>query len=398
VRSAGDAPPGEPFPVPARERPPRAGDAAARRDGAAVRPLRVTVVLPFTGLTGGTRVLVEYASGLHARGHRVTLVYPWHAMPPAGAAGRLKGLAKGVVNLACRAMGRWEIRWMPPGPPLRALRRLDDAHLPDADVLLASEVHTVAALEDVSPAKGRKVYLVQGHETWAAPDEVVDATWRSPAWVKLAVASWLAELARDRYQSYAAVVRNGVDLQHFHPQGRREHDPPRVLSLHSALPFKGTADAVEAMRRVRERGIAFRPVFFGTARPRRELDMLPGAEFVHFPRGERLRRLYTGASVYLLASRAEGFGLTGLEAAACGVPLVATRVGGVPEYAVHGRTALVVEPGDVDGLADALAALLQDPVRRVAFSRAGLCRAREFSLETSLLRLERLLGGLAGAA
>jgi glycosyltransferase involved in cell wall biosynthesis len=362
------------------------------------RSLRVTVVLPFTGLTGGTRVLLQYASGLHARGHRVTVVYPWYYAPPRSAAERVKGIAKGMVNLACRSMGTWEIRWLPAGPPLRALRALDDGHLPDGDVLLASEVRTVAALEDASPAKGRKVYLVQGYETWAAPAELVDETWLSPAWTKVAVSPWLAELARHRYGSSVEVVLNGVDLRRFHSTGRREAFPPRVLSLDSPLAFKGTSDAAEAMRRVRARRVAFTPVFFGTARRKSRLDGLPGAEFVRSPRGERLRRLYAEASVYLMASREEGFGLTGLEAAACGAPLVATRVGAVPEYAVHGETALLVEPGDVGGLADALQNLLQAPERRAAFSAAGIRHAQRFSLEESLLRLEGIFFELADSA
>jgi glycosyltransferase involved in cell wall biosynthesis len=87
--------------------------------------------------------------------------------------------------------------------------------------------------------------------------------------------------------------------------------------------------------------------------------------------------LFTGADVFAYPSRYEGFGLPVLEAMACGTPVVTTTGGSLPEVA--GDAALLVEPGDPDALAAALAKLAGDPSARQAAASRGRARAAEFT-------------------
>jgi glycosyltransferase involved in cell wall biosynthesis len=96
---------------------------------------------------------------------------------------------------------------------------------------------------------------------------------------------------------------------------------------------------------------------------------IPDAELV---------RLYRGARCVVYASLYEGFGLPVLEAMASGTPVVASRLGGLPEVVEHGVTGFLVEPGNVDELRARLAELLGD--RRLA-EQLGR-NARERVLET----------------
>ena len=73
----------------------------------------------------------------------------------------------------------------------------------------------------------------------------------------------------------------------------------------------------------------------------------------------------------------ESFGVAAVEASACGLPVIASRVGGLPEVVVDGQTGLLVPPGDVDALAAAMARLLSEPELRARMGRAG----RQFVLE-----------------
>jgi glycosyltransferase involved in cell wall biosynthesis len=66
-----------------------------------------------------------------------------------------------------------------------------------------------------------------------------------------------------------------------------------------------------------------------------------------------------------------------MEAMSCGIPVVATRVGGVPDIVEHLKTGLLVDRGDVAGLADALTALLSDPLTCARMGEAALAFARE---------------------
>ncbi len=101
-----------------------------------------------------------------------------------------------------------------------------------------------------------------------------------------------------------------------------------------------------------------------------------------------VRQLYTHAAVFVCPSAYEPFGITNLEAMACGVPVVATRVGGIPEVVDHGRTGLLVDIADANGgavdpdqvaldLAAAINGLVADPARRAAMGEAGRERAEE---------------------
>jgi colanic acid/amylovoran biosynthesis glycosyltransferase len=84
------------------------------------------------------------------------------------------------------------------------------------------------------------------------------------------------------------------------------------------------------------------------------------------------------------------------EAAACGVPVLATRHGGLPEIVDDGATGVLVAEGDWRALGDALSALLRDPARRAAWGAAGrLKMEREYDLRERVRALERIYDGVA---
>ena len=91
----------------------------------------------------------------------------------------------------------------------------------------------------------------------------------------------------------------------------------------------------------------------------------------------------------------EPFGIVPLEAAACGRPLVGSRVGGLLDSVADGRTGILVPPQDPDALADAIGQLLDDPARAEAMGRRARRRAVErFSWEQIALSTERSYGSV----
>jgi N-acetyl-alpha-D-glucosaminyl L-malate synthase BshA len=95
--------------------------------------------------------------------------------------------------------------------------------------------------------------------------------------------------------------------------------------------------------------------------------------------------------IFLLPSDAESFGLAALEAMACGLPVIGTSVGGLPEVVEDGRSGYLRPVGDVNGMAEAALGLLRDPGKLAAFSRDARRRAvEEFPTERAVGRYRKL--------
>jgi glycosyltransferase involved in cell wall biosynthesis len=151
---------------------------------------------------------------------------------------------------------------------------------------------------------------------------------------------------------------------------------------------KGVFDLVRAVPIVRKQVPQAR--FFlagdGDIDAVRDLALSLGvSEAVHLPgwvAGRDKDALLASADVLVLPSHFEGLGLCILEAMAYGVPVIATRVGGIPDVVEDGVTGLLVEPGDVERLADRLVALLLDAELRQRVRVAAFKRVRErYSVE-----------------
>jgi glycosyltransferase involved in cell wall biosynthesis len=185
--------------------------------------------------------------------------------------------------------------------------------------------------------------------------------------------------------SQLAVVPVGVDHTRFRPLHTVGRVPGRIMTTASAdVPMKGLVPLLEALAKVRTERNADLVVI---GKPRAEsrveetierLGLGGAVTFVSGVSDERIVELYAEASVAVVPSLYEGFSLPAIEAMACGVPLVATTGGALPEVVGRdGETGLLVPPGDPGALAAALGRVLDDPVLAARLSTAGRERVLE---------------------
>lgn len=113
----------------------------------------------------------------------------------------------------------------------------------------------------------------------------------------------------------------------------------------------------------------------------------------HLP-DDTLAILYRLAAVFVFPSLSEGFGLPPIEAMACGAPVVTSNVSSLPE--VTGGAAVLVDPYDIESIADGIARVLSDPVLREELRVKGIARALEFSWERSVSRTREIYQEVAG--
>ena len=206
------------------------------------------------------------------------------------------------------------------------------------------------------------------------------------------------------------VIPNFVDASRFVPaphsderlarlfgdEDELQPDAPTLMHVSNFRPVKRTWDVIEIFARVCASGHPARLVLVGDGPDRsraegrvRELGLAASVRFLG--RMTRFIDILQQADVFLLPSETESFGLAALEAMSCGVPVVASAVGGLPEVIEHGRTGLLAPVGDVEAHAAAVCALLDDPPRRAALGRAARQTAAErFALEPAIDRYEAL--------
>jgi len=181
-----------------------------------------------------------------------------------------------------------------------------------------------------------------------------------------------------------SVIPCGIDTERFRPAPGPKPMPPRILCVARLVQVKNHEALLRACFLLKDVGRPFRCVLVGDGPQYKEVEGLRAElrlETLVEMRGamtqvEVLER-WREATIGALTSVSEGMPIALMEAAACAIPVVATDVGGVAELVDHGRTGLLVPPGDIVALAAALEHLLAKPETAHEMGLAARCRAEE---------------------
>jgi glycosyltransferase involved in cell wall biosynthesis len=207
----------------------------------------------------------------------------------------------------------------------------------------------------------------------------------------------------------ALVLPNAVDLELFQPRPVALDSGARLRVGFAGqwVPRKGIGELLEAWRIVKSSLPAAELHLAGgaalwknaeatrqaeqTAGPVRQMEEQKLLRYVGAVPRARMPEFWNSVAIAVVPSLYEPFGLVALEALACGVPVVATAVGGLPEIVVDGESGILVPPGDPAALAQALLALLTDERRRLRLAEGARRRAECFSLNRRSWDLLKLL-------
>ena len=179
------------------------------------------------------------------------------------------------------------------------------------------------------------------------------------------------------------VVYNGIDTNTFKPIPDIAREPFTLITTASAdQPLKGTQHLMPALAELVDRFPNIRLIMIGKPKAGGKTEKLierhnlsARLELVHGIPTHEIVRLYARSSVAIVPSEYEGFGLPAGEAMACGVPVVSTDGGALPE--VVGDAGVVVPAKDPKAIADAVAALLNNDERRLGLGEAGRARIEQ---------------------
>jgi glycosyltransferase involved in cell wall biosynthesis len=335
------------------------------------------VILSFLSPTathpvGGVKVIVEFANAMARRGHTVHLFH--HRFPHPDEA-------------YTYATSVDEIDWLDFDSGISHVFVKDDldlTELPDADIFFG-----YSAAIDEHQNLGLPVTWVQGYKMLGSAAE--DAVFEAPC-PKVCVARWLVDVGIDLGVSPEQLVHIPIGIHHdrFATARPIEDRSKRVGFLYNPHPQKGATVVLKALETVRREHPDLEVVAFGAWEPEGRLP--DWVNFVHDPSVKVLsEEVLSSCAIFVCGSRVEGFGLSNIEAMACGAALVTTENGGSSDYAFDRETARVVRVDDDVELASSICELLDDEDDRIRLALAGQAQAATFTWDESALRLEDFL-------
>lgn len=301
--------------------------------------MQIGFIEPHLNVCGGIRRVLETSNRLVEWGHDVTIYLP----PDID------------ITQGCS--------WMPCRPGLKSL---DDGAQDALDFIVFNHEPQWHRMEGFARAR-KRIFLALSYSrlyhksgSWESLRSDVDAI--------LANSRWTADHIESEIGIRPTVVPTGVDRAIFRPVNVPKSYP--VLCPGEKRLWKGSAVIEEAccllglpLERVAGKGL----------------------------RQDQLANEICAAEIFVVGSPLDGFGMPGLEALACGVPLVTTDNGGCREYAVHENTALIVPPDDPSAMAEAILRLRTEPQLAQQLRREGLRRASRFTWDDAARGFEREL-------
>ena len=277
------------------------------------------------------------------------------------------------------------------------------AHFAHDPTLVAFLVHRLTGIPFSFTAHARDLYGVP------APALVARAR-EASAVVTCAAANveYLRSVLPESLHPRIVLVHHGVDLEAFAPPETPPANPvPRIVSIGRLVEKKGFADLLAALARAKAAGAAFRCDVYGEGplqpdleRHRQELGLAGDVTFAGARAQHELVAELRGADLFALtpfvAADGDRDGVPNVvaEAMACGLPVVSTAVGGIPELVRHDVNGLLAPARDVGTVAANLLRLLNEPGTRARLGRVARSTVEEeFDLRTAAARLVSVFVG-----
>ena len=204
------------------------------------------------------------------------------------------------------------------------------------------------------------------------------------------------------------VVPNAISIRRTTGRVARQQELVRILFVGMFSARKGLNELCKALTTLLDEGVR-----------NFHVDLLGGEEYfgetLHFHRlfkraglsdwvtfqglklGAERDTFYDQADISVLPSRSESFGISNLEAMASGLPVISTRTGAIPEYLEHDKQGLLIEPGDVEALTQALRRLIADPALRRTMGAAAKERAQLYDWKVLWTQVDAVYRRALGA-
>jgi glycosyltransferase involved in cell wall biosynthesis len=338
--------------------------------------MRIVLILPGNGRSGGVRCTVIVANQLIKRGHSVRILYRRVWTSP-------KQMIVDVVN---RRFYSDCCDWLETFcGVISSYRKISECVFDRDEIIVGVGMWCSAELGKLNHVGNSKLQYIHGLSPWM-PDVMNEAL--SLPLPKIAVSSHVAEKIKS-YNSgdLLATIHNGIDRAEYYP-GVDERHRNGIGTVYSSHPAKNPEIILRVLTKLKEEMPDVHQYIFGAdRRPKR----IPKMDYKRYPSVEEARYRYSCSKVWFLASNSEGFPGTVLEAMACGCAVVATDCGGPRDIIVDGENGFLAEVGNVKEIVSKIKLLLDNEDLRQRMAKNAIETIKGFSWDVAVSELERIL-------
>lgn len=346
--------------------------------------MRIIFVLP--GYTrqpiGGFQMVYLYANEFEKRGYEVILycinreVMQKYPIP------------RFIKNRLINYLTQREPRWYPLSENIKKYSGLDKntKFIPqDSDIVIATSVDSVWTTIELFKNQ-KKLYYIQDFENWKVGDDYCFKTYNA-GMKNIVISSWLQNIVDNHSVSKSILIKNPIDLAVYRPIiDPKQRDQYSVGVLYHNMPHKGCKYAIDALMKLKKLYPRLKVYMFGV--PERPRNLPEWFSYLQCASTEETVEIYNKVSIWLCATIDEGYGLTGLEAMACGDVLVSTNYSGVHEYAEDGYNALLSPVKNSDALVENMRRIIENPELKETLIRNSLKEVENFSIEKAVKNFE----------
>ncbi len=329
--------------------------------------MRVCFVLPRFARRpiGGYKMVYEYANRLSKSGYKVYLLFVNDNV-------FLEYKIPEILKKPCSSiMTQIEPKWFLLDKSIKKISGIDNAEkkLKDIDVGIATGAETVMVCQKLFPSS-KKIYFIQDFETWAMCENKLFETFNA-GFDNIVVSSWLKKIVDEHSKDKSVLIKNPIDLSVYHSfvpiEQREKHS---IGLLYHSGEHKGLKYSIEALKILKEKYKDLKVYMFGTSDPK---EKIPGlVKFIKDASQKDTVKLYNNVSVFMCSTINEGYGLTAMEAMACGAAVASTDYEGIHEYGIAGVNCLLSPVKNVQAMVENVSRLFDDDKLRYTISKQGI--------------------------
>ncbi|MFV9754062.1 glycosyltransferase family 4 protein [Lactobacillus gasseri] len=327
----------------------------------------------------------EYANRLVKENHEVLILYLNQDL--------LKNYSVPLVvkRKIAKILTKIEPKWFDLNKKIKKISNLDldyKEKLGKLDVCIATSAEKTVEEVNKNLIAKTKLYLIQDYENWNISDKELIATYKL-GFKNIVVAKWLKQIVDQYSPTGSVLIPNAIDTSIYTEtvpiQNRDNHT---IALLYHESPHKGLKNAFKVLDKLKQKYPDLKVIMFGKF-PKPELP-----NWITYYKGASQKKtveIYNSVKVFLCSTIEEGFGLTGIEAMACGACLVSTDYRGVREYAVNNYNSLLSPVGDIDAQVENVIRIFENKELQKNISSNGIQHVKKFKWSEAMKKLNKTI-------